>query len=414
MKKTKRAVRILLITLLVVAALASSVAYAASYPTVFLKSESMNQTCSQGQIAQFKFTVFPEFKNEILHFAVYDSNGNLVSYLDKQYYNSSSMYRDFTITVNTAGYSGTYKVEYYMSFYSLYAWHDAPRKYTTTLTVVQGCPGGAHTWDAGKVQKEPTCTETGTGKFTCTKCGVTKIDTVPALGHAWDSGVVTVEPTDTSDGVMTFSCTRCDATKTENICCVGGESCPSSKFVDVPALSHWAHRGVDFAVSHGLFGGTSATTFEPQSEMTRAMLVTVLWRYEGKPEGYENTFTDVNAKDGNWYIDAVAWASAEGIVGGVGHNRFAPEENITREQMATILYRYAAKRSFDTTERADLSAFPDADAVESWATDAMQWAVAEKLIGGSDGKLLPQGNATREQVATILMRFIQNIAEAQP
>ena len=145
--------------------------------------------------------------------------------------------------------------------------------------------------------------------------------------------------------------------------------------------------------------------------MTRAMLVTVLWRYEGKPMGNQNTFSDVNAKNGSWYIDAVAWAAANGIVSGVGNNKFDPDGNITREQMATILYRYAKKKGIDTSKRGDLSGFPDGGKVESWANDAAQWTVAEKIIGGSEGYLLPQGNATRAQVATILMRYIENIVK---
>ena len=172
----------------------------------------------------------------------------------------------------------------------------------------------------------------------------------------------------------------------------------------------WYHPYVDYAVTHGLFGGTSANTFEPESAMTRAMLVTVLWRYEGKPMGYQNTFSDVNAKNGSWYIDAVAWAAANGIVGGVGNNKFDPDGNITREQMATILFRYAKKKGIDTSKRGDLSGFPDGSKVESWAKDAVQWTVAEGIIGGSDGKLLPQGSATRAQVATILMRYIEKTA----
>ena len=145
--------------------------------------------------------------------------------------------------------------------------------------------------------------------------------------------------------------------------------------------------------------------------MTRAMLVTVLWRYEGQPKGYQNTFTDVNAKNGGWYIDAVAWAAANGVVNGVGNGRFDPEGKITREQMATILFRYAQKKGIDTSKRGSLGGFSDAERVSVYAKDALQWAVGEGIINGSDGKLLPQGSATRAQVATILMRYIENIVK---
>ena len=241
-----------------------------------------------------------------------------------------------------------------------------------------------HSYQA--VVTAPTCTEKGFTTHTC-KCGDSYIDTyVDAIGHQYENGV----------------CVRC------------GEKDPNAQkpveFVDVPK-DEWYVGAVDYAVRNGLMGGTSANTFEPESAMTRAMLVTVLWRYEGKPMGYQNTFSDVNAKNGSWYIDAVAWAAANGIVGGVGNNKFDPDGNITREQMATILYRYAKKKGIDTGKRGDLSAFPDGGKVESWAKDAVQWTVAEKIIGGSEGYLLPQGNATRAQVATILMRFIENIVK---
>ena len=143
--------------------------------------------------------------------------------------------------------------------------------------------------------------------------------------------------------------------------------------------------------------------------MTRAMLVTVLWRLDGKPAPKSaNSFADVPG--GQWYTEPVAWAAENGIVNGVGDNKFDPEGNITREQMATILYRYCNGKGIDTSKQGSLSGFPDAGKVSSYATTALQWTVAEGIIGGSDGKLLPQGNATRAQAATILMRFIENIA----
>ena len=180
------------------------------------------------------------------------------------------------------------------------------------------------------------------------------------------------------------------------------------EFVDV-AKKAWYYEAVEYAVTNGLMNGVGNDRFDPEGSMTRAMLVTVLWRYEGEPEAPANTFSDVKA--GSWYFDAVSWAAANNIVGGVGNNKFDPDGNITREQMATILYRYCNGKGIDTSKQASISGFPDAGKVSSYAQTAMQWAVAERLVNGSDGKLLPQGNATRAQVATILMRFIENIAE---
>ena len=203
----------------------------------------------------------------------------------------------------------------------------------------------------------------------------------------------------------------------DDVICDGGVNCPSNKFIDVNQ-KEWYHPYVDYAVTHGLFGGTSENTFEPDSTMTRSMLVAVLWRYEGQPKGYKNTFADVNAKNGGWYIDAVAWAAANNICGGVGGGKFDPEGIVTREQMATILYRYSEWKGFDTSKRADFSSFPDANKVSSWAKTAMKWAVAEGLIGGSkEGNatyILPTNGATRAQVATILMRYIQGTTNEKP
>ena len=262
-----------------------------------------------------------------------------------------------------------------------------------------------------------TCTEAGKteGKH-CSVCGevLAAQQEIPALGHDWDEGTVTTPPTETTEGVKTFTCTRCGVTKTESIPatgeqnndpCDGGENCPSGKFADVNP-NEWYHLSVDYVVTLGLFKGTSANTFEPETAMTRAMLVTVLWRYDGEPEAGENTFSDV--PNGQWYTKAVAWAAENGIVNGIGNSRFDPDGKITREQVAAILFRYAEMKEIETSKRGDLSTFPDGSKVGSWAETAMQWAVAEGIINGSDGKLLPQGSATRAQVATILMRFIEN------
>ena len=188
--------------------------------------------------------------------------------------------------------------------------------------------------------------------------------------------------------------------------CHGGVNCPSLTFSDI-CSDDWFHPYVDYVVSHHLMGGTSDYTFEPESPMTRSMLVTVLWRFEGEPHEGSNIFVDVPG--GQWFTDAIAWAALNQIVGGVGNSQFDPEGNITREQMATILYRYAQKKGFSISARADLSVFPDAGNVSGWAQDAMQWAVGMGYIGGSDGFLLPGGNATRAQVAAILQRFITSL-----
>lgn len=172
----------------------------------------------------------------------------------------------------------------------------------------------------------------------------------------------------------------------------------------------WYAPGVEFAWEKALFNGITPTTFEPDTSMTRAMLVTVLWRAEGSPTAGRANFSDV--PDRIWYAQAVAWASKAGIVNGVGGGKFDPDSPVTRQQIAAILYRYAASKDYDTTARGDLSAYPDEAAVAPWAKDALSWAVAEKLLNGttktgSSAVILdPDGEATRAQVATILMRFL--------
>ena len=180
-------------------------------------------------------------------------------------------------------------------------------------------------------------------------------------------------------------------------------------FTDVRETD-WFYDDVVFAYENGLFSGTTATTFSPYASMTRAMLVTVLYRLEGEPAVTGRSgFSDVTI--GSYYEAAVTWAADNGIVNGTSATTFSPSENVTREQMAAILCRYAQYKRYDTTVSAALSAFSDAAAVSTYAKAPLSWAVAEKLVNGTDGKLLPRASATRAQVAAILHRFVENITK---
>ncbi len=181
-------------------------------------------------------------------------------------------------------------------------------------------------------------------------------------------------------------------------------------FTDVKP-DDWFYDSVAFAVRKGLFSGASATTFSPNEAMTRAMLVTVLYRLEGQPSvNGADSFTDVES--GQWYTNAVLWASAEGIVAGYGGGQFGTNDSITREQMAAILHRYAQHKGCDVTATADLVSYTDAAEISGWAQSAMQWANAGGLIAGTTPATLdPAGTATRAQVASILMRFVKGFAE---
>lgn len=180
-------------------------------------------------------------------------------------------------------------------------------------------------------------------------------------------------------------------------------------FTDV-LTSDWFYEDVAFAYENGLFAGTSDTTFSPNASMTRAMLVTVLYRLEGQPAvNGRSGFSDVQYN--GYYEDAVTWAADNGIVNGTSTTTFSPNANVTREQMAAILYRYAQHKKYNTAASPGLNGFTDHASVSGYAAASLEWAVAEKLVNGSAGKLMPTGNATRAQVAAILHRFVENVAK---
>jgi len=306
-----------------------------------------------------------------------------------------------------------------------------------------------HAWDNGKVTKQPTETETGTKTFTCTRCGETKTEIIPKfthehsykavvtaptctekgytthtcacgdsyvdsyvlpLGHDWGSGKVTKEPTATENGIKTYICAHCGETKTEVIPAGG---CPSAGFTDVPGEDNWAHAGIDYCVANGLMSGVGGNLFAPKKTTTRAQIVQILYNLQGEPRVYGSTpFTDLT---NDWYKDAILWAYQTGVVAGTSGTTFDPDLPVTREQIAVILMEYTSRvlglKNLCTP--ADLSRYPDAGSVSDWAKDAMADAVALGLISGASNGgqtcLEPQGSATREQVATILMEFCKNV-----
>ena len=265
-----------------------------------------------------------------------------------------------------------------------------------------------HSYDA--VVTAPTCTEKGYTTHTCA-CGDSYVDTyVDALGHAWDNGKVTKEPTETESGVKTFTCTRCGETKTETIPATGVMDV-TKMFTDV---SHsWAEDGIQYCVTHQLMSGIGNDLFGPKLTTTRAQIVQILYNLEGEPKVSGKTpFTDLTQ---DWYQDAVLWAYQTGVVAGTSSTTFEPDRPVTREQIAVILMEYVTRvlKLERTWTPADLSIFPDAGSVSDWAKDAMADAVALGLISGASNGgqtyLEPQGSATREQVATILMEFCKNV-----
>ena len=269
----------------------------------------------------------------------------------------------------------------------------------------------AHEHSYTAVVTAPTCTEKGYTTHTCS-CGDSYVDTyTDALGHAWDGGTVTKQPTATETGVRTYTCTRCNATKTETIPATGSVDV-TQMFTDV--TKNWAYPGIQYCVTHGIMGGMGDGTFVPTGTTTRAQIVQILYNLEGTPAVSGTTpFTDLTA---NWYKPAILWAYQNNVVAGTSPTTFDPEGPVTREQIAVILtqYMFHVLKMERTWTPADLSTFPDGAQVSGWAKEAMQDAVALGLINGtkaSDGLVYldPQGSATRQQVATILMNFCQNV-----
>ena len=252
---------------------------------------------------------------------------------------------------------------------------------------------------------------TVTADPTAAKAGATvTLTPVPDRGYQVGTVAVTdrfgdaVAVTEQADGTYTFTMPNGQVTVT-----VTFEQAPLP-FPDVTE-GDWFYDAVRYAYETGLMDGVGDSLFAPNSDTTRAQLVTILYRLEGEPEvSGTSGFTDVAAD--TWYTDAVAWAAANGIVNGVSETEFAPGKDITREQLATILFRYAEAKGYDVSARADLSAYPDADQIQSYAAESVAWAVAEGLIQGfEDNTLRPAGNATRAQIATILMRFCEGVAK---
>lgn len=255
---------------------------------------------------------------------------------------------------------------------------------------------------------EATCTESGSKTVVCEDCGETlSTEVIPATGHSFGDWTVTKEATCFEDGEESRTCPVCKYVETRPIF-ANSDNCPSKAFSDLDAKA-WYHEGVDYALTNSLMNGVGSGKFEPDGQLTRAQLVTVLYRAAGEPDTGKqvNPFTDV--ADDAWYTKAVIWAANNGIVNGVAKNVFAPDASITREQIAAMLYRYAGA---EAAKEDKLSAFPDAAKVSDWAKEALNWAVASGLINGvadanGTASLEPQATATRAQIATILMRWLE-------
>ncbi len=218
-----------------------------------------------------------------------------------------------------------------------------------------------------------------------------------------------IKVTQNQDGTYSFTQPDGKVTITVTFRCDGGELCPSDHLTDVEE-DGWYHDAVDYVVEHGIMEGMSPTTFAPRRELTRAEVVQVLYNLEGRPDVTgENIFTDT-AK--HWAVDPITWAATTGVVDGYGDDTFRPNNPVSRQEFAQMLYRYAKYKGYDLAAEGDLSQFPDSGKIGEWAEAAMKWANGEGLIQGHEnGTIDPTGTTIRAQAASILMRFDLNLVQ---
>lgn len=193
--------------------------------------------------------------------------------------------------------------------------------------------------------------------------------------------------------------------------CDGGKDCPSAPFKDVDT-GKWYHVFIDYVLTHNIMNGVSGTSFAPNSNLTRGMLVQILFNLEGKPQSASASFSDV--KVDAWYAKAVGWAAENKVVAGYTDGTFRPNAAVTREQAAAILYRYAQSKGIDVSvgEGTNILSYADALQASEYAIPALQWAVDAGVLNGKSGNLLaPTGTATRAEIATIMQRWCEKIVQ---
>lgn len=287
-------------------------------------------------------------------------------------------------------------------------------EFTYTKPSSGGSSGGS---SSGKTTYKVTTSAVNNGGVNTSPSSAEKGATItitlsPDKGYKLDKLTVTdgsgktVSTVKKSDTVYTFTMPA-SAVKVGVSYVKATETPSKTKFNDVSA-NDWFASAVDYVTGKGMMNGTADNTFSPKANTTRGMVVTVLYRLENQPSTSAASFTDVAS--GAYYANAVAWANANGIVSGYGSGKFGPNDKVTREQLAAILYRYAQYKKYDVSGAKSLDGYTDAQSVSSYAVPALQWANAAGVITGKSGsKLDPKGNATRAEVAAMLMRFCENV-----
>ena len=293
-------------------------------------------------------------------------------------------------------------------------------KRTGTVTEITTNPDGSSTTVETKKDGTKVTTETNADGEIKTEIDLSKDKetevTIPVPDADYVTSIIVTDKDGKETEITDFEITE-DGVKISiysdcTVVLVGGDAyiTPSKKvFQDVHPAGHWSAADVDYVFAKGLMNGVTETNFAPNDKLTRAMLVTVFYRLEGEPGANKSIpFADVDM--GSYYANAVIWEQQNGIVNGVSDTEFAPDSNITREQIASIIYRYATFKNYDTSQSGmELREYDDCEAISSWATEAMQWAVNAKLITGkTETTVNPHDNATRAEVAAILHRFIES------
>lgn len=292
--------------------------------------------------------------------------------------------------------------------------NNGTQSFTYTKPSSGGSSGGS---SSGKTTYKVTTSAVNNGGVNASPSSAEKGATItitlsPDKGYKLDKLTVTdgsgktVSTVKKSDTVYTFTMPA-SAVKVGVSYVKATETPSKTKFNDVSA-NDWFASAVDYVTGKGMMNGTADNTFSPKANTTRGMVVTVLYRLENQPSTSAASFTDVAS--GAYYANAVAWANANGIVSGYGSGKFGPNDKVTREQLAAILYRYAQYKKYDVSGAKSLDGYTDAQSVSSYAVPALQWANAAGVVTGKSGsKLDPKGNATRAEVAAMLMRFCENV-----
>ncbi len=269
-----------------------------------------------------------------------------------------------------------------------------------------------HKWSEWICISQQTCTQDGLERRQCSECGAVEEKQSDALGHDWKMNFVTKPSEKYIRGLAEYVCTRCGEEKMDLLPLIlcDGKNCPCRKFTDMPPITGWAHNGIDFVVENGIFNGTSATSFSPKRTMTRAMMVTVLWRMAGQPQS-SATYRFMDVPKNAYFADAVRWAYEVDVAHGYTELHFGPNDLLTREQAVTMMYRFFGEDQTGSAENT-IHAFVDYNQIDSYALEAVNWAVEQGILTGKldeNGNMIisPREDITREQVAAIIMRCME-------